>query len=249
MSHPSHKRLRLDQLLVQRGLVASREKAQQVIRAGTVTANGLVVTKPGHTYAEDTELAVAAPPPFVGRGGEKLAAAFKAFPFSVTGAVCLDVGASTGGFTDCLLQHGARHVYAVDVGKGQLHWKLRTDKRVTVYEGCNARYLTADWFPEVPVVAVVDVAFISLTKVLPAITTVLASDSQLVTLVKPQFEARREQVGKGGVVRSDDVRQEVLERVRRWGETECGLHWLDSVTSPLTGPAGNTEYLAYWRSP
>lgn len=243
----SVQRVRLDQLLVDRQLVESREKAQKVIRAGAVSVAGHPATKPGHRFPADAEVAVAAPPPYVGRGGEKLAAAFEAFPFVVTDSVCLDVGASTGGFTDCLLQHGARKIYAVDVGKGQLHWKLRNDPRVVVYEGVNARELPLDLFNERPQVVVCDVSFISLTKILPAITNVCAKDGQVVTLIKPQFEAARADVGKGGVVRDDGVRAEVVAKIKAFGEHACGLRWLGQCVSPLKGPAGNVEYLAYWR--
>ncbi len=242
-------RARLDQLLVDKQLVESREKAQQVIRAGSVSVDGQLATKPGHRFPVDAALDLATPPPYVGRGGEKLAAAFDAFPLVVDDCVCLDVGASTGGFTDCLLQKGARRVYAVDVGKGQLHWKLRNDPRVVVYEGCNARALPPDFFPEQPQVAVCDVSFISLTKILPAITNSCVRNGQIVTLIKPQFEARRADVCRGGVVRDAEVRSAVVAAVKEFGERACGLHWLGQCESPLKGPAGNIEYLAYWRTP
>ena len=184
---------------------------------------------------------------FVSRGGDKLEAAFENFPLDVTGRDAIDVGASTGGFTDGLLQHGARHVVAVDVGRGQLHWKMRNDPRVTVMEKFNARYLRPDQLPYIPAVAVVDVSFISLTKIFPALVAALTPDAQLVTLIKPQFEAGREQVEKGGVVRSDDVRQAVIDKIRLFGTESQGLEWVGHCTSPLKGPAGNVEFLAYWR--
>lgn len=238
---------RLDQWLVQEGLAESREKAQRLIRAGQVRVNGQTATKPGQPCPMVAEVTLEALPRFVGRGGEKLAAAFAAFPLHVAGAVCVDVGASTGGFTDCLLQHGARRVYAVDVGKGQLHWNLRRDPRVTVFEGVNARHLNVSDFDETPVFASIDVSFISLTKILPAVTTILAAGGEVVTLIKPQFEAGREQVGKGGVVRDPSVHAQVVERVRQFGESMLGWQWLGYLASPLKGPAGNVEFLAHWR--
>jgi 23S rRNA (cytidine1920-2'-O)/16S rRNA (cytidine1409-2'-O)-methyltransferase len=238
---------RLDCLLVERGLIASRELARRMVLAGEVRVNGQVHTKAGQRVPEAAELTVAATPRFVGRGGEKLQAAFDRFELSVQDADCLDIGASTGGFTDCLLQHGARHVVAVDVGKGQLHWKLRNDPRVTVIEGFNARFLQPADVPVTPTVATFDVSFISLTLVMPPVTQILAQGGVLVTLIKPQFEAGREQVGKGGVIRDEAVRQAVVARIRAFGEQTLGLAWVDHCESPLRGPAGNLEYVAMWR--
>ncbi len=237
---------RLDLLLVQRGLAESREKAQRLVRAGVVRVKGQVQTKPGHEFPADSIIEIEQAERFVGRGGEKLEAAFAAFPISVEGFVCLDIGASTGGFTDCMIQHGARRVYAVDVGRTQLHEKLRADPRVTVMDQTNARYLEASAFSEPPQFAAADVSFISLTKVLPAITRVLASGAGLVTLIKPQFEAGREQVEKGGVVRDPAVREKVCREVREFG-CSLGLEWMGICESPLKGPAGNIEFLAWWR--
>lgn len=234
-------------MLVDRGLAESREQAQRVIRAGQVRVNDQLAAKPGHTFAHDVRVEVMATARFVSRGGDKLEAAFENFPLDVTGRDAIDVGASTGGFTDGLLQHGARHVVAVDVGRGQLHWKMRNDPRVTVMEKFNARYLRPDQLPYIPAVAVVDVSFISLTKIFPALVAALTPDAQLVTLIKPQFEAGREQVEKGGVVRSDDVRQAVIDKIRLFGTESQGLEWVGHCTSPLKGPAGNVEFLAYWR--
>ncbi len=240
---------RLDQLLVQRQLVESREKAQALIRAGRVRVGEQPCTKPGHTYPDDADIQLEAPPRYVSRGGEKLEAALARFSVPVTGRLAVDIGASTGGFTDCLLQHGARHVYAVDVGKGQLHWNLRQDERVSVFEGCNARHLDQGAFDPEPQVAVVDISFISLTKVLPALARFMAAGADVVTLIKPQFEAGREQVGKGGVVRDPEVHRQVQETVRRFGCDTLGWTWVDSCVSPITGPAGNHEFLAHWRIP
>lgn len=239
--------MRLDQRVVELGLTESREKAQRLIRAGSVKVNACVETKPSHAVSETDALLLVEQERFVSRGGEKLEAAFRHFGLEVAGAVCLDVGASTGGFTDCLLQHGAARVYAVDVGKGQLHWKLRTDPRVVVMDGVNARYLKPSDLPEPPAFATVDVSFISLTKVLPAVTQVLASGGRIVSLIKPQFEAGRDEVGKGGVVRDPAVREEVVERVRRFGAEQLRLEWIGVCPSPLEGPAGNVEFLALWK--
>jgi 23S rRNA (cytidine1920-2'-O)/16S rRNA (cytidine1409-2'-O)-methyltransferase len=241
-------RIRADQAVVQQQLAESREQAQRLIRAGAVRLNGHPLTKPGQPIDPAAPLELQAAAPFVSRGGEKLAEAFRRFPIDVHDLATIDVGASTGGFTDCLLQHGARLVYAVDVGKGQLHWKLRQDPRVQVMENINARYLEPAAFAEPPRFAVVDVSFISLTKILPALKTVLGSDAACVTLIKPQFEAGRADVGKGGVVRDPAVHQRVLETIRQFGETELGWRWQDCCPSPIRGPAGNTEFLAYWKT-
>ncbi len=238
---------RLDQQVVELGLVESREKAQRLIMAGRVQVNGRVELKPSHAVPPEAEVVLTEPERFVSRGGEKLEAAFGSFHLDVTGLVCIDVGASTGGFTDCLLQHGAARVYAVDVGKGQIHWKLRNDPRVVVMDEVNARHLDPKAFPEPPAFATADVSFISLTKVLPAVTHVLTGEAHLVTLIKPQFEAGREEVGKGGVVRDEAVRERVIVKVREFGETELGLTWLGVCTSPIKGPAGNVEFLAHWK--
>ncbi len=238
--------IRLDQMLVQRGLVESREKAQRLIMAGKVRVAGQVQPKAGKTFAEDCVIEIEQPERFVSRGGEKLEGAFQQFGLNVEGLVCADVGASTGGFTDCLLQHGAMRVYAIDVGKGQLHWKLRSDPRVTVIDEVNARNIQATFLPEKAVFACVDVSFISLTLVLPAVIKVLAPQATIVTLIKPQFEAGREQVGKGGVVRDERVRADVVEKIRVFGETKLGLTWRGVCESPIKGPAGNVEFLAWW---
>jgi 23S rRNA (cytidine1920-2'-O)/16S rRNA (cytidine1409-2'-O)-methyltransferase len=239
-------RTRLDQRLVNLDLAESREKAQRLIRAGEVTVDGQVQDKPAFPVAEDAVVAVKTPERFVSRGGDKLEAAFECFKLDVAGRICLDVGASTGGFTDCLLQHGATQVYAVDVGRGQLHWRLRQDARVVVMEGVNARYLYPENFPEPPEVATADVSFISLTLILPAMVRVLVPGGRIVTLIKPQFEAGREQVGRGGVVRDPAIHEEVIRRIRTFGEGEAGLLWKGCIPSPLMGPAGNVEFLALW---
>lgn len=243
------KKERLDQLLLQRGLAESREQAQRIIRSGAVQVDQRVATKPGHMFVSDVDVLVEQGPRFVSRGGEKLAAALQAFDVRVQDRVAVDVGASTGGFTDCLLQQGACLVYAVDVGKGQLHWKIRQDPRVVVMESCNARYLDGSEFEKSPTLGVVDVSFISLEKILPALNLILSSGSEIITLIKPQFEAGREQVGKGGVVRDPAIHRSVLDAVRHVGESKIGWQWQQMCESPIRGPAGNIEFLAHWSIP
>jgi 23S rRNA (cytidine1920-2'-O)/16S rRNA (cytidine1409-2'-O)-methyltransferase len=240
-------RKRLDQRVVELGLAESREKAQRLILAGKVRVNGLVAAKPGRPVAGDATIVTEQPERFVSRGGVKIEEAFTRFGLKVEGLVCLDVGASTGGFTDCLLQRGAARVYAVDVGRGQIHARLRQDARVVVMDRVNARHLKPEQFPERPAFAAVDVSFISLTLILPAVTQVLAGGGHLVTLIKPQFEAGRGKVGRGGVVRDPAVHAEVIERVRSFGVARLGLKWLGVCESPITGPAGNREFLAHWK--
>lgn len=243
------KGVRLDQEMVARGLAESRELAQRLILAGEVRIDSVPAFKSAQPVPAGAVIAVETPPRFVGRGGDKLEAAFTTFPIDVTGLVCLDIGASTGGFTDCMLQHGAARVYAIDVGRGQLHWRLRNDPRVVVMEGVNARHLRAPRVPEPAGFAAMDVSFISLTKVLPAVRQLLSPGAGLVTLIKPQFEAGREEVGRGGVVRDEAVRARVVDSVRAFGESQVGLEWQGVCPSPLRGPAGNVEFLACWRRP
>ena len=235
---------RLDLVLVARGLAESRSVAQKLILAGEVFIGASRADKAGTLVATDAPVHVRQGLPFVSRGGLKLQAALEAFEIEATGLVCADVGASTGGFTDCLLQRGAARVYAIDVGYGQLDWKLRRDSRVVVLERTNARYLTS--LPEPIALAVIDVSFISLTLILPAVMNWLAAEGQVVPLVKPQFEAGREQVGKGGVVRDAAIHADVLQRVLSWANAH-GLTPLGVMRSPLTGPAGNVEFLAHLR--
>ncbi len=234
---------RLDVLMAERGLTESRNRAQRLIRAGEVRVDDQVVDKPSTAVPEDAEITLEAKPPFVSRGGKKLAAALERFGIDVTGTVATDVGASTGGFTDCLLQRGARRVYAIDVGYGQLHWKLRNDPRVVVMERTNARYLKR--LPETVDVVTVDVSFISLELILSAAMGWLTDDGQVVALIKPQFEAGPKHVEKGGVVRNPEVHRRVLEDVLD-AAAELGLGLRGLMPSPLRGPAGNVEFLAWW---
>ncbi len=238
---------RLDELLVARGLAESRSAAQRLVLEGKVRVQDVPVPKPGNAYPEDVGIEILAPERFVSRGGEKLEGAFAAFGLNVEGLSCLDVGASTGGFTDCLLQHGAARVIALDVGHDQFHPRLRADSRVTVIEKFNARNMTPADLPYVPEFAVCDVSFISLRLILPPMAAVVAPGSGLVTLIKPQFEAGRAQA-PGGVVRDPAVRAAVVEAIRVFGETQAGLVWLGAIPSPLRGPEGNVEFLAWWRN-
>lgn len=238
-------RQRLDLLLGRLGLAESRAKAQQLIYAGQVRVHGRTADKPGQLFPADADISLAARPRFVGRGGEKLAHALEFFAVDVRGQICLDAGASTGGFTDCLLQSGAARVFAIDVGRGQLHWRLQRDPRVVVMDNTNVRYLTPDMFPEQPSLATVDVSFISLTKVLPAVINVLAPGASLITLVKPQFEVEREH-SRGGVVRNPEAHRAAVEKIRRFGELEAGLRFNAECESPLKGPAGNKEFFIFW---
>ena len=242
------KKSRLDVLLVERGLAPSRERARALILAGQVRAGRLEGLKPGTTVPADTELAVlGADHPWVGRGGLKLAHALDAFGIRVEGRRALDIGASTGGFTDVLLQRGAAHVIALDVGHGQLDWKLRQDPRVTVREGVNARYLTPADLPGPMDVVSIDVSFISLGLVLPAVPPLLAEGADVVALVKPQFEAGRGEVGRGGIVRDPAVHERVLAAARA-DAAAVGLRALATIPSPVTGAAGNREFLMHLRA-
>jgi 23S rRNA (cytidine1920-2'-O)/16S rRNA (cytidine1409-2'-O)-methyltransferase len=240
---------RLDQLLVDRGLAPSRARAQSLILAGVVTVDGKRADKAGRSVGVDATIeVVAADHPWVSRGGVKLAAALEAFGLDVGGRRCLDVGASTGGFTDVLLQRGAASVVALDVGRGQLDWRLRNDPRVEVREGVNARHLTAGDLPGPFGIVTVDVSFISLRLVLPALLPFLAGDGDLVCLVKPQFEAGRDEVGKGGVVRDAAAREAAIAAVLAEAG-RLGLACRGRIASPIAGPAGNIEELAWLRHP
>ena len=239
-------RTRLDTLLVERGLAPTREKARALIMAGAVSTGAQRLSKPGLLVAGDAALALAAAPRFVGRGGEKLERALTVFRLDPSGMIAVDVGASTGGFTDCLLQHGARQVYAVDVGHGQLDYRLRTDPRVVCLEGVNARHPLA--LPEPCDIATVDVSFISLELVLPSVVVALRPGSPIVALVKPQFEVGKGKVGKGGVVRDPALHLEVLSRMVNWGVAH-NLRLRGITPSPLLGDKGNREFLICWRTP
>jgi 23S rRNA (cytidine1920-2'-O)/16S rRNA (cytidine1409-2'-O)-methyltransferase len=236
---------RLDQLLVSRGLAPTREKAQALILAGSVLVEGQKSEKPGHSVPEDSRIEITARMPYVSRGGLKLAHALDHFAIHVEGLNCLDVGASTGGFTDCLLQRGAAKVCAIDVGHGQIDWSLRNDPRVDVREGVNARYLKPEDFPAPFDLAVCDASFISTTLLLPAVRPLLSQHGEMVILVKPQFEVERHEVGKGGIVRDAALHQAACDRVRLCAE-QLGFT-AQIIESPILGAEGNREFLLYAR--
>ena len=234
---------RIDTQLVARGLAESREKAKRFILAGAVRVNGQLAHKPSDLVAEGAVLLIEVAEKYASRGGHKLEAALDAFQISCNGLVCADLGASTGGFTDCLLQRQAARVHSVDVGKGQLDWKLRQDARVVVHDGINARNLTVAALGEPVDLATIDVSFISLTKVLPATVDILKAGATLVALIKPQFEAGKKLVKKGGVVRDSRVHDAVTRMIQDFATKTLGLTLLGIIESPLLGPAGNKEFL------
>ena len=238
-------RLRLDNLVWQRGLAASRTQARALVLAGAIAVDGQCVTQAGTLVSLHTTLSLIKPRPrYVSRGGDKLAAALHAFPIDVRHRIALDIGASTGGFTDCLLQAGAKRVHAVDVGYGQLHWRLRTDPRVVVYERTNARYLQPQDLPERPSVLTVDVSFISLRLLWPVLVELLEPNADAVVLIKPQFEVGKGEVGKGGVVRHPQHHYQALRDVLTAAQA-CGFGVQTAILSPLLGPKGNREFLAH----
>lgn len=239
---------RLDVLLVKKGLAPSREKAKAVIMAGSVYVDGQKEDKAGSVFDEESaQIEVRGHAlPYVSRGGLKLEKALKVFPITLTDKICMDIGASTGGFTDCMLQNGAAKVYSVDVGYGQLDWKLRQDDRVVCMEKTNFRYMTPEDIPDVLDFASVDVSFISLDKILTPVYALLKEQGEMVALIKPQFEAGREKVGKKGVVRDPKVHEEVISRIVRHAD-EVSFEVLDLSYSPIRGPEGNIEYLIHLR--
>ena len=243
-ARPHSAKKRLDVLLVERGLVESRQKAQAVILAGEVRANGQRADKPGATFSDDAQIELAARGPrYASRAGEKLEGALQDFGVSPTNRICLDAGSSTGGFTDCLLQHGAAKVYAVDVTINQLAWKLQRDPRVAPLE-MNVRYLKPENLAERPSLITADLSFISLTKVLPALAAAAQENAKFLLLIKPQFELERGEVGKGGIVREPKLQERAIERVRKAAEA-CGMRVLGVQPSRLPGAEGNQEFLLH----
>jgi 23S rRNA (cytidine1920-2'-O)/16S rRNA (cytidine1409-2'-O)-methyltransferase len=240
-------RERLDRALVRRGLVASREDAARLILAGLVRVNGMVVDKAAKPIGADADVVVTGPrSPYVGRGGEKLAAALDHFQVDPRRMTCFDVGCSTGGFTDCLLQRGAARVYAVDVGYGQLDWRLRQDPRVFLKERTNIRYLESGFIRDPIKLIVIDVSFISLTLVLPCVVPYLENSGSIITLIKPQFEVGKGLVGRGGIVRDDSLREGSVEKVTGCAE-KLGFEMAGRMESPIEGRKGNREMLAWYR--
>ena len=244
MVEKTAKKTRLDKLLFEKGLVESREKAKAVILQGNVLVNAIVVDKAGALVRSDVTVTVKDRMPYVSRGGLKLEHAIKHFSVDVKGKIAMDVGASTGGFTDCLLKHDAAKVYAIDVGYGQFSWILRTDEKVVLLEKTNIRHLDNDLVFDRIEIATIDVSFISLLKVIPKVLEFLKPSGEIIALIKPQFEAGRKDVGKGGVIRDEKKRLEIVERIK--SETEkLGLFVLGVTKSPIKGPKGNEEFLIY----
>ncbi len=239
---------RLDLYLVRQGLAPSRESAKRLILAGEVRVGTDVWDKPSAVVPPNKEVIVKEKPRFVSRGGLKLEAALDAFAIEVKNRVAFDAGASTGGFTDCLLQRGAKHVYAYDVGTNQLVWKLRSDPRVTVREKFNVRHMKPEDVAEPVDLVVLDVSFISLTLILPACWRILDPNGDIICLIKPQFELAREEVGKGGIVREAPLRERAVEKIRQFAERELPARWSGLIECPITGTDGNQEYLA-WLQP
>jgi 23S rRNA (cytidine1920-2'-O)/16S rRNA (cytidine1409-2'-O)-methyltransferase len=237
---------RLDKLLVMRGLAETRAKAQSLILAGQVFSGQQRLDKAGQLVPIDVDLKVREPAPFVSRGGLKLVAALDHFGIEVDGKICLDIGASTGGFTDCLLQRGAARIVAIDVGRGQLDWKLRQDSRVELREGINARYLSPDDFADRFDIVTADVSFISLTKILPVVPPLLGEQAAVITLIKPQFEVGREEVGKGGIVRDEAAQRRVVDEITLFA-AGLGMRAIGVIGSPILGADGNREFLACFK--
>lgn len=238
---------RLDVLVVSLGLCDSREQAQRLIIAGEVSVKGQVVTKPGTKVDDALPIEIKNKPKYVSRGGLKLEGALQAFPVKAEGKICLDIGSSTGGFTDCLLQNGALRVHAVDVGTNQLVWKLRSDPRVIVKEQFNARYMTPADLGEKVQLIVSDVSFISLTKILPAAYTCLEEGGDLLVLIKPQFELQPENIGPGGIVRDPALHQRAVDKIHDFVVNELKREWMGVADSPIKGMEGNKEFLAWLR--
>ncbi|MFT6181354.1 MAG: 23S rRNA (cytidine1920-2'-O)/16S rRNA (cytidine1409-2'-O)-methyltransferase [Paracoccaceae bacterium] len=238
---------RVDTLMVARGLTDSREQAKRLIMAGEVMTGTDRISKPSQKVEEDADLSVKERPKYVGRGGFKIEGALREFEIDPTGWICADLGASTGGFTDCLLQHGATKVHAIDVGTNQLVWKLRSDERVISKERFNARNLTVDDIGERVKLVVMDLSFISLTKVLPSAFSILEEGGSVVSLIKPQFELSRHEVGKGGIVRDPELHQKAVDKIRTFITEELGREWAGLTTSSITGTDGNVEFLAWMK--
>ena len=240
-------KIRLDQLLVNRSLVESKEKAQKLIYGGLVKVNEILSTKPGHKFNEDCKINIKQKEKYVSRGGLKFEEAYSKFNLKIKNNICLDIGSSTGGFTDFMLQHKADRIYAVDCGTNQLHWTLRKNSKIVVMEKTNARYLSKKEIPELVDLCTIDVSFISLKKILPSVIKLINNNGVIVSLIKPQFEAGKDQIDKGGVVTNPIIHEKVIDDIKDFGEKKLNLKWLDFCISPLKGPAGNKEFFAYWR--
>ena len=240
-------KIRLDQLLVNRSLVESKEKAQKLIYGGLVKVNEILSTKPGHKFNEDCKINIKQKEKYVSRGGLKFEEAYNKFNLKIKNNICLDIGSSTGGFTDFMLQHKADRIYAVDCGTNQLHWTLRKNSKIIVMEKTNARYLSKKEIPELVDLCTIDVSFISLKKILPSVINLINNNGVIVSLIKPQFEAGKDQIDKGGVITNPIIHEKVINDIKDFGEKKLNLKWLDFCISPLKGPAGNKEFFAHWR--
>ena len=240
-------KIRLDQLLVNRSLVESKEKAQKLIYGGLVKVNEILSTKPGHKFNEDCKINIKQKEKYVSRGGLKFEEAYNKFNLKIKNNICLDIGSSTGGFTDFMLQHKADRIYAVDCGTNQLHWTLRKNSKIIVMEKTNARYLSKKESPELVDLCTIDVSFISLKKILPSVINLINNNGVIVSLIKPQFEAGKDQIDKGGVITNPIIHEKVINDIKDFGEKKLNLKWLDFCISPLKGPAGNKEFFAHWR--
>lgn len=238
-------KIRLDLLIVKQGLAESREQAQRLILAGEVKVNGHASNKPGVKIDEASKIEIKNKPKYVSRGGLKLEKALQFFPVSAKDRICMDIGSSTGGFTDCLLQHGAIKVHAIDVGTNQLVWKLRSDPRVVVKEQFNARYMTPDDIGEKVQLIVSDVSFISLTRILPAAFPLLDDNGDVLVLIKPQFELQPEDIGPKGIVRDPFLHEKAIQKIHQFITSELGRQWQGITNSPITGTDGNKEFLAW----
>lgn len=237
-------RIRLDRLLCERGLVESRQKARALILEGNVLVDGIVVDKPGSFVRTDVSITIKERMPYVSRGGLKLEKAISAFGIDLRGKIAMDIGASTGGFTDYLLKNGVRKVYAIDVGYGQFDWRLRSDERVILFEKTNIRYLKREAIPETVDIITIDVSFISLLKVIPKAIEFLSPNGEIIALIKPQFELDRKDVGKGGVIRDESKRLSAVEKIKKGGKA-MGLDVKGILESPIRGQKGNIEYFIY----
>ena len=240
-------KIRLDQLLVNRSLVESKEKAQKLIYGGLVKVNEILSTKPGHKFNENCKINIKEKEKYVSRGGLKFEEAYNKFNLKIKNNLCLDIGSSTGGFTDFMLQHEASKIYAVDCGTNQLHWTLRKNSKIVVMEKTNARYLSKKEIPELIDLCTIDVSFISLKKILPSVTNLIKNNGVIVSLIKPQFEAGKDQIDKGGVITNPIIHEKIINDIKNFGEKKLNLKWLDLCISPLKGPAGNIEFFAYWK--
>ncbi|MFL2859202.1 MAG: TlyA family RNA methyltransferase [Pontiellaceae bacterium] len=237
---------RLDQLLVDKNLSESKEKAQRLIYAGMILVNDKIANKPGHKFLVDSKITSKGNLKFVGRGGLKLEEAYNNFNFIISNKICIDIGSSTGGFSDFLLQNNAKKIYAVDCGTNQLHWNIRNNDKVIVMEKTNARYLTNKDITEQIDLCVIDVSFISLKKIIPPILPLLKANADIITLIKPQFEAEKNLVKKGGVIFDKEIHKNIIDDIKCFCTNELKLKFINICTSPIKGPAGNTEFLAYW---